>query len=129
MAKDLRFQSTPLAEEFDVGDDSDLPGFDQPYSRDDVDAILNSPSGSIEERRDELHRMLNDLRARADMDEAGEYGGLIEDIKAALATLASPSDGVGTPDAYAFDPDDRALAPDEILERAEEERGRADFDD
>ena len=129
MAKDLRFQSTPLAEEFDVGDDSDPPGFDQPYSRDDVDAILNSPSGTLEERRDALRRMLDDLRARTGMDQAEEYRDLIDDIRAALATLASPSDGIGTPDTFAFDPDDRALAPDEILERAEDESRRGDFDD
>jgi hypothetical protein len=129
MAKDLRFQATPLAEEFDVGDDSDLPGFDQPYSRDDVDAILNSPSGTLEERRDALRRMLDDLRARTGMDEAEEYGDLIDDIGGALATLAAPSDGIGTPGAFAFDPDDRALAPDEILERAEDENQRADVDD
>ena len=121
MAKDLRFQSNPLAEEFDVGDDSDMPGFDQPYTLDDVDAILSSPNGTTEERRDLLQRMADDLQARLGMDETGEYGDLLEQIRGALATLASPADGIGTPGAFAFDPEDRALAPDEILERAEEE--------
>jgi hypothetical protein len=121
MAKDLRFQASPLAEEFDVGDDSDLPGFDQPYTRDDVDAVLNSPSASVEERRELLLRMVDDLQARQGMDEGNEYGELIEEIRDALATLDEPGDGIGTPGAFAFDPDDRALAPDEIMERAEEE--------
>ena len=34
MARDLHFAESPLAEEFDVGDDSDLPGYDQPVSKD-----------------------------------------------------------------------------------------------
>lgn len=121
MAKDLHFQSMPLAEDFDVGDDSDLPGLDQPYTLDDVDAILNSPSGTVEERQDLLRRMLEDLQARQGMDQAGEYSGLIEQIRGALATLASPADGIGATGAYGFDADDRVLAPDEIMERAEEE--------
>src|SRR3712207_3075608 len=121
MAKDLRFQSNPLAEEFDVGDDSDLPGFDQPYTRDDVDAILNSPDASVDERRELLRRMADDLQARQGMDEASEYDDLIEQVRGAMAALDEPGDGIGTPGAFAFDSEDRALAPDEILERAEEE--------
>ena len=124
MAKDLRFQAMPLAEEFDVGDDSDLPGFDQPYTLDDIDAILNSPSSTVEERRELLRRMLDDLQARQGMDEASEYDDLIEQVSGALSVLDEPSDGIGTPGAFAFDPEDRALAPDEILERAEEEEER-----
>ena len=122
MAKDLRFQSMPLAEEFDVGDDSDLPGFDQPYTLDDIDAVLNSPNASIEERRSLLSRMLDDLEARQGMDEAREFGDLIAQLRGALDTLEEPPDGIGTPGAYAFDPDDRAMSPDEILERDEAER-------
>lgn len=124
MAKELRFEMNPLAEEFDVGDDSDMPGFDQPVTRDDVDAVLNSPTGSVEERREILRRMLGDLQARQGMDEADEYGALIDEVTGALATLDEPGDGIGTPGAFAFDPDDRALAPDEIMERAEEEAAR-----
>jgi len=124
MAKDLRFQANPLAEEFDVGDDSDLPGFDQPYTLDDVDTILNSPSGTVEERRELLRRMLDDLQARQGMDEAREYPDLIEEVRRALSTLDETGDGIGTPGAFAFDPEDRAMAPDEILERAEEEEAR-----
>ena len=124
MAKDLRFQAMPLAEEFDVGDDSDLPGFDQPYTLDDINAILNSPTGSVDERRELLRRMRDDLQARQGMDEASEYDDLIEQVSGALAALDDPGDGIGTPGAFAFDPEDRALAPDEILERAEEEEER-----
>ena len=124
MAKDLRSQMTPLAEDFDVGDDSDLPGFDQPYTLDDVDAVLSSASASIEERREILRRMLNDLQARRGMDETNEYGDLIEGVRGALATLDEPVDGTRAPGALAFDTDDSALAPDEIMERAEDEEAR-----
>ncbi len=124
MAKDLRSQMTPLAEDFDVGDDSDRPGFDQPYTLDDVDAVLSSASASIEERREVLRRMLNDLQARRGMDETNEYGDLIEGVRGALATLDEPVDGTGAPGALAFDTDDSALAPDEIMERAEDEEAR-----
>lgn len=123
MAKDLRFESNPLAEEFDVGDDSDMPGFDQPYTLDDVDAILNS-AGAEDERRALLMRMLDDLRARGGMDESGEYADMIEAVRGALATLREAADGTATSGVFAFDPDDRAMAPDEILERAEDEEAR-----
>lgn len=124
MAKDLRFQASPLAEEFDVGDDSDMPGFDQPYTRDDVDAVLNTASMSVEERRDLLSRMADDLEARRGMDEGDEYSGLIDEIRGAMASLDEPGDGIGTPGSFAFDSADRALAPDEVMERAEEEEAR-----
>ena len=123
MAKDLRFQASPLAEEFDVGDDSDLPGFDNPYTRDDVDAVLNAVGASVDERRDLLTRMVDDLQARLGMDEADEYSSLIEEIRDALATLDEPGDRTGPVGAFAFGTDS-ALAPDEILERAEEEQAR-----
>jgi hypothetical protein len=129
MAKDLRFQAMPLAEEFDVGDDSDMPGFDQPYTHDDIDAILNSASATVEERRELLRRMADDLQARQGMDEASEFGDLLEDVRGALAALDEPGDGIGTPGAYAFDPEDRAMAPDEIMERAEDEEAREREDD
>lgn len=124
MAKDLRFETTPLAEEFDVGGDADLPGVDQPYTRDDVDALLNSRSASVADRREMLARMLDDLQVRQGMDETNEHGDLAEDVRGALATLDEPADGISTPGDFGFDPDDRALAPDEILERAEEEEAR-----
>jgi hypothetical protein len=124
MAKDLRFPTMPMAEEFDVGDDSDLPGLDQPVTLDDIDAVLNSPGGSVEERRELLRRMLDDLQARQGMDEASEFGDLIDEVRGALATLEQTGDGIGTPGAFAFDPDERALAPDEILEREEDEQAR-----
>jgi hypothetical protein len=126
MAKDLRFPTMPLAEEFDVGDDSDLPGLNQPYTLDDIDAILNSPAASVEDRKELLRRMVDDLQARQGMDEASEYGDLLEQARGAMATLDQPADGIGTPGAFAYDPEDRALAPDEIMERAEEEAARDD---
>jgi hypothetical protein len=126
MAKDLRFPTMPLAEEFDVGDDSDLPGLDQPYTQDDIDAILNSPAASVGDRQELLRRMIDDLQARQGMDEASEYGDLLEQARGAMAALDQPGDGIGTPGAFAFDPEDRALAPDEIMERAEEEAARDD---
>ena len=126
MAKDLRFPAMPLAEEYDVGDDSDLPGYDQPITQDDVDAVVNSARGTVDERRELLRRMLDDLQARQGMDESAEFGDLIGEIERALATLDMPSDGIGTPGAYAHDSADRALQPDEILERAEDERTRGE---
>jgi hypothetical protein len=121
MAKDLRFQSMPLAEEYDVGDDSDLPGYDQPITQDDVDAVMSSSRGSVDERRALLLRMLDDLQARQGMDESAEYGSLIAQVHGALATLRLPADGLGAPGAYAHDPAERAMQPDEVLERIEEE--------
>lgn len=126
MAKDLRFPTMPLAEEFDVGDDSDLPGLDQPYTLDDIDAILNSPAASVGDRQELLRRMIDDLQARQGMDETSEYRDLLQQARGAMVALTQPGDGIGTPGAYAYDPEDRALAPDEIMERAEEEAARDD---
>jgi cytochrome c556 len=124
MSRDLRFSSTPLAEEFDVGDDSDMPGFDQPYTSDDIEAIVSSADATVEERCEVLRRMLNDLENRQDMDRTQEFAPLIDEVRAALAALSEPADGIGPPGAFAYDPEERALAPDEILEREEEEEAR-----
>jgi hypothetical protein len=121
MARDLRFPVMPVAEEFDVGDDSDLPGYGQPITQDDIDAVLSAASESVEERRALLLRMLDDMSTRQGMDQSHEYDGLVRQIQDALATLALPGDGLGTPDAYALDDSERAEQPDEVLERAEDE--------
>ena len=121
MPRDLRFQSMPLAEDFDVGDDSDMPGFGQPIAQDDIDALLNSPTASEEERRSLLQSVRDDLKGRQGLDESGEYQSLIDQLEQALATLSLTADGVGTPEAFALDSDERDAPPDELLERAEDE--------
>jgi hypothetical protein len=126
MATNLRPQASPFAEEFEVGDDSDLPGFDQPVTGDDIDALVSSGRATEQSKRAILMRMRDDLLTRRDMDEAGEFTDLIERIEAALSVLHGGADGAGTPSAYGFDAADRALQPDEILERAEAEREEED---
>lgn len=121
MARDLHFPTMPMAEEYDVGDDSDLPGFDQPVTMDDLDAVVNSGRATVDEKRGILVRMLDDLQAREGMDESGEYSGLTDRIRDALASLEGPAEGIGTPGAYGFDAGDRVMQPDEILEREEAE--------
>ena len=121
MARDHHFQSTPLAEDFVVGDDSDLPGRDQPITQDDIDEILNSPDTSVEERRAMLLELLDDIETRRAMDSADQFDSLAREIQAALAALDTPGDGLGTPGAFGFAPEDRAASPEEILEREEEE--------
>jgi hypothetical protein len=121
MAKDLHFKTMPLAEEYDVGDDSDSPGYGQPLSFDDIDAVLNDSNGTVEDRRSFLLRMLEDLQTREGISQAHEYDALIGRVQDALALLAQPGDGIGNPGSYAYDDADRAEQPDEVLERAEEE--------
>ena len=131
-----RFQdkpSSPLAEDFRVGDDDDMPGLDEPITMDDIDAVLFSPSGSIEERRETLVSMLNDLDTRRSMEADSDMGtdlqALVDRIEDALASLDADATGDGTPGAFGFDPADRVEQPDEILERAEEEAARDGTDD
>ena len=100
------------------------PGFDQPYTSDDVGAIVSAADATVEERCEVLRRMLDDLENRQDMDRTQEFAPLIDEVRAALAALSEPADGIGPPGAFAYDPEDRALAPDEILEREEEEEAR-----
>jgi hypothetical protein len=116
---------SPLAEDYRVGDDDDMPGLDEPISVDDIDAVLFSPRGSLEERRETLLAMLHELQTRqsmdADSDMQTDIQALVDRIEDALASLDADPTGDGTPDAYGFDPDLRAEQPDEILERAEDE--------
>jgi hypothetical protein len=127
MARNLDSPISPLAEEYDVGDDSDLPGFSQPVTADDIDAILNSGTATEAQKRELLGRTLDDLRTRRGMDEMDEVDDLIRQIQSALAALRSPADGTGTPGAYGWDSADRVLQPDEILERREEEDRERDL--
>jgi hypothetical protein len=126
MPREMHSHTTPLAEDFEAGDDSDLPGLDQPVTSDDIGAILNSARASSEAKRAELLRIRDDLIARSGMQESGEHDGLIADIDDALSMLDSAAQGAGGPEAYGFDPDDRVLQPDEIAERAEEARAEAE---
>ena len=123
---------SPLAEDYRVGDDDDMPGLDEPISIDEIDAVLFSASGSTEDRRETLQAMLGELRTRqsmeADSDMQTDIQALIDRIEDALASLDGGPDGDGTPDAFGFDPDARAEQPDEILERAEEEAAAEETD-
>jgi hypothetical protein len=116
---------SPLAEDYRVGDDDDMPGLNEPISIDDIDAVLFSASGSLEDRRETLTAMLGELQTRqsmdADSDMQTDIQALMDRIQDALASLDEDPAGDGTPDAYGLDPDIRAEQPDEILERAEEE--------
>jgi hypothetical protein len=118
MVRGQHFPTTPIAE--DIGDDSDLSRLDQPYTADDIDAILNASGDTVEERRALLLQMLDDLQARRGMEEGREDADLLAEIRNALAILRGPPEGIG-PDTFYGDTDVRQLAPDEILERAEEE--------
>ena len=120
MAREIDRPGSSLAAEFDVGDDDDLPGVGQPYTADDIDAILNSSRGSTDEKRDLLSKIRNDLEARSSMDMEDETTSLFDRIDDALATLGTRGDGDGTPSAYGMDPQTRTDQPDEELERLED---------
>jgi hypothetical protein len=123
---------SPLAEDYRVGDDDDMPGLDEPISIDEIDAVLFSASGSMEDRRETLAAMLGELQTRqsmdADSDMQTDMQALIDRIQDALASLDGDPEGDATPGAYGFDPDMRADQPDEILERAEEEAAAEEAD-
>ena len=120
MARDIDRPGSSLAAEFDVGGDDDLPGLGQPYTADDIDAILSSSRGTTEEKRELLLKIRNDLEVRSSMDMEDDAASLFRRIDDALATLAAPGDGYGTPSAYGMDPQTRTSQPDEELERLEE---------
>lgn len=111
---------SPLSEDFDVGGDSDMPGADQPVTLDDIDAIIHSPQGTVEDRCQALRAILDDLEARHSMDLSTDLDALAERAREGLRRLQG-SDGAGTPSAYGFDPEERAEQPDEILERRQSE--------
>ncbi|HEX2256881.1 MAG TPA: hypothetical protein VHG92_09345 [Afifellaceae bacterium] len=111
---------SPLAEEFDVGGDSDMPGADQPVTLDDIDAIIYSPRGTVEERCAALRAILDDLEVRHSMDLSTDLDELAARAREGLRQLQG-SQGTGTPSSYGFDPDERVDQPDLIQERRENE--------
>lgn len=111
---------SPLTEEFDVGGDSDMPGADQPVTLDDIDAIIHSPRGTVEERCEALRAIIDDLETRHAMDLSTDLDLLAERAREGLRQLQG-SQGAGTPSSYGFDPDERADRPDVIQERRENE--------
>lgn len=121
MARDIDTGGSPLAVEFDVGGDDDMPGLAQPLTSDDIDALLSSTRGSATEKRHLLGQIRDDLEARRGMDLSGDMEVLIQRIDDALATLSAAPDEYGTPASYGMDPQLRASSPEEELERAEEE--------
>jgi hypothetical protein len=122
MTREVRFPASPIAEDLEVGDDSDLPGLDQPLTIDDIDAILGSARGTVAQRRELLSRAREDLLQRAAMDETGEFADLAARVDDALAALGQAGEVVGPPGAIAHDASERAMQPDEILEREEAAR-------
>jgi hypothetical protein len=111
---------SPLVEDFDVGGDDDMPGADQPVTLDDIDAIIHSPRGTVEERCDALRTILDDLQVRHAMDLSTDLDELAQRACDGLRQLQG-GQGDGTPSAFGFDPDERAEPPDEIQERRESE--------
>jgi hypothetical protein len=111
---------SPLVEDFEVGGDDDMPSADQPVTLDDIDAIIHSPRGTVEERCAALRKILDDLEVRHAMDRSTDLDALAERARQGLRQLQG-AQGDGTPSAYGFDPDERAEQPDEIQERRESE--------
>ena len=100
-----------------------MPGFDQPYTSDDIEAIVSAADATVEERCEVLRRILNDLENRQDMDRTQEFAPLIDEVRPPLPPSANRPTASGR----------RALSPtiltngrslDEILEREEEEDAR-----
>lgn len=120
MPRNIDKPGSPLSEEFDVGGDSDMPGADQPVTLDDIDAIIHSPRGSVEERCAALRAIIDDLEVRHGMDLQTDLEPLAARAREGLRQLQG-SQGSGTPSAYGFDPDERADRPDEYQERLENE--------
>ena len=120
MPRDIDKHGSPLSEEFDVGADSDMPGADYPVTLDDIDAIIHSPRGSVEERCATLRSIIDDLEVRHGMDLNTDFEPLVERAREGLRQLQG-SHGTGTPSAYGFDPEERTDRPDAEQERRENE--------
>jgi hypothetical protein len=120
MARNSDRPGSPLSEEYDVGGDSDMPGAGQPVTLDDIDAIIHSPRGTVEDRCAALRAIIDDLEVRHAMDRQTDLEPLVERARDGLRQLQG-SQGAGTPSSYGFDPDERADRPDEYQERRENE--------
>jgi len=111
----------PTAADYAVGGDADEPGFAQPITIDDMEALAHSARGTAEERRETLKAMIAELEARRSMDRAHEVDPLIARGRELLAALSREGSGEGDPEGFGFAPEDRTDRPDEILERREEQ--------
>ncbi|MBZ8135281.1 hypothetical protein [Afifella sp. IM 167] len=120
----------PTAADYAVGGDADEPGFSQPITLDDMEALAHSARGSLEARRETLKAMVGELEVRRSIDRGNEMDPLIARGRELLSALSAEGTGEGDPEAYGLAPEDRLTRPDEIIERREEEareeRGEAE---
>lgn len=93
-----------------VGDDGDAAGIAQTITVDDIQAIVAAPE-PVENRREQLKMMKNDLEARMSADRGHEFDTLMEEVDRAIAQLDDPAADAG----FVIDEADRsdALSPDD----------------
>ena len=83
-----RIDENEIANPVDMsaGGDADMPGIAQPVTSDDIQAILASPF-PLEERRQRLIQIRNDLQSRSHADGSNDMALLLEEVEGAIDTL------------------------------------------
>jgi hypothetical protein len=111
-----RIDENAIANPVDMraGGDADMPGIAQPVTSDDIQAILAAPF-SIEERKERLLQIRNDLQSRRHADGDNDMALLIAEVEGALEALGTNT-GVETTRSYiGMDREERSdlRSPDE----------------
>ena len=86
-----------------VGGDGDTPGLSQPITVDEIQDVLMSDE-PVEQRRNRLMEMRDDLVARSSGDQGREFEPLLDEVNGAIATLDGPADTFGTREAVGLAP-------------------------
>lgn len=84
------------AVDVEVGEDDDMPGIAQELTTDDIDDIAFDTERSVEDRRAELHSLLQDIRARRAGDYMGDMREIAEHLRDRIASLSNPQESQTT---------------------------------
>lgn len=98
----------------EIGGDADVPGIAQTVTLHDIHALAYG-AAPLEERRQKLGVMREEMRARLAADGGGDIAALLDEVERAMATLDQPATIDGTRASVGKIPEDRVdgQAPDE----------------
>jgi len=95
---DLDPQMTTLAVDTQIGDDAFMPGLSNPVTADEITDIYSNPKMPVEERRDALNKLRQEMVGRQSADLRDDTSALIAKIDEGLGYLAEGGDGSADPD-------------------------------
>jgi len=94
--------------DIELGGDDDMPGIAQELTHDDIDDIAFDTALSVDHRREELSRLLHEVRARRAADFNGDMDGISAHLLDRIASLGNPVESQTILESTGMDPDSRS---------------------